>query len=72
MQTQQDLLYDERDGVAHIVLNKPGKKNALNPEMRNALWEALGKASARAQVRAVLISGAGTSDLTGKACAELQ
>ena len=49
MQTQQDLLYDERDGVAHIVLNKPEKKNALNPEMRNALWEALGKASASAQ-----------------------
>ena len=65
MQTQQDLLYDERDGVAHIVLNKPEKKNALNPEMRNALWEALGKASASAQVRAVLISGAGKDFCSG-------
>ena len=53
MQAQQDLLYDERDGVAHIVLNKPEKKNALNPDMRNALWDALGKASASTQVRAV-------------------
>lgn len=65
MQPQQDLLYDARDGVAHIVLNKPEKKNALNPDMRTALWAALTKASADDSVRAVLISGAGKDFCSG-------
>ena len=65
MSSHQDLLYHAQDGVAHIVLNKPEKKNALNPEMRTALWQALASASADADVRAVLISGAGNDFCSG-------
>ena len=54
------ILYEERNGIAYITLNREEKLNAFTPEMvvRLArLWEEI---QAKSSVRVVLITGAGT------------
>ena len=46
-------------GVAHVELNRPAVRNALNLEMVRALHGVLDDLSQRDEVRAVVISGAG-------------
>ncbi len=53
------LLYDKRDGVAFITLNRPGAVNAFNVQMRDDLWETLAAVRDDDDVRALLIAGAG-------------
>jgi enoyl-CoA hydratase len=53
------VLFNVRDGIAEVVLNRPDKRNALNPEMLVRLarcWEAIEQDSA---VRVAILSGAG-------------
>jgi enoyl-CoA hydratase len=52
----QDLLYDQRDGIGHITLNRPQARNALTFPMYERLAEI---AAAPGDVRAVIITGAG-------------
>ncbi len=54
----QSVLRDDRDGVAHLTLNRPDKLNALNLDVFQAL-EAHVKAIAGSAVRAVVLRGAG-------------
>jgi len=51
------VIVETKDRVTRIELNRPEKKNALNPEMYAAMAQALLVADADAQVRAVLIHG---------------
>ena len=52
------VLRDNRDGIAHLTLNRPDKLNALNMEIFQAL-EAYVKDIADRPVRAVVLRGAG-------------
>ncbi len=52
------LLRDE-EGVRHITLNRPDKRNALTAAMYATMADALTDAAKGGQVRAVLFSGAG-------------
>jgi enoyl-CoA hydratase len=54
-----------RDRVARITLNRPDKRNALNPEMVTELHDALIEADALADVNVVVLSGAGKDFCTG-------
>ena len=54
----QSVLRDDRDGVAHLTLNRPDKLNALNLDVFQAL-EAHVKDIAGGAVRAVVLRGAG-------------
>jgi methylglutaconyl-CoA hydratase len=61
-----DLLsYSLNAGIACITLNRPEKRNALNPELIAALGEALAISSRDAKVRVVLIAGAGKDFCAG-------
>lgn len=51
--------YSVGDGVAHLELNRPVASNAVDLPTAQALDQAIGRASADAGVRAVLVSGAG-------------
>ena len=48
------------DGVAVVTLNRPEKLNALSAEMLSGLTEALRGFSANRELRAVILTGAGT------------
>lgn len=55
----QTILYDKRDAVAFITLNRPAAVNAFNVQMRDDLSEALGAVRDDPDVRGLLIAGAG-------------
>jgi 2-(1,2-epoxy-1,2-dihydrophenyl)acetyl-CoA isomerase len=56
--------------VLSITLNRPEKLNAFNPDMHKLLREAIERAAGDAQVRAVLLSGAGRGFCAGQDLSE--
>ena len=59
------LLSDDSDGVRTLTLNRPRRKNAINPELWIALRDALNAAGRDRSVRALVITGAGGSFCSG-------
>ncbi len=53
-------------GVLTLVLNRPEKLNAFNPEMHAALRAGFARAEAEVEVRAVLLTGAGRAFSAGQ------
>ncbi len=53
------LLRSDRDGVAELVLNRPGARNALSEALLDALAAELDAIAADRSVRAVVLTGAG-------------
>src|SRR5215813_13471809 len=53
------ILYEKRGPVVTITLNRPETINAINPQMTAELHGALDEADADAQVRAIIVTGAG-------------
>ena len=60
------VLYDLRDGVAAITLNRPDAMNSLTVEMKVALRTAVDMAAGDDNVRAVLLTGAGRAFCAGQ------
>ena len=65
------ILYTAECGVARIVLNRPEKRNALSPELIDALKTALARAARDPEVRVVVISGTGADFCAGADLAAL-
>lgn len=63
--TTQSLTSQLDAGVLTLTLNRPERRNALNPEMVQALIEALHRAAADAEVRAIVLTGAGDAFCAG-------
>lgn len=63
------VLYQERGSgnalTALITLNRPAALNSFTRQMHHDLWAALDQAEANAQVRAVVITGAGRAFCAG-------
>jgi 2-(1,2-epoxy-1,2-dihydrophenyl)acetyl-CoA isomerase len=57
-------------GVLSVTLNRPDKLNAFNPEMHKALRAALERAADEAEIRAVLLTGAGRAFSAGQDLSE--
>lgn len=56
-----DLVLTERAGnVLVVTLNRPEARNALNPALLDELSEALRSADAAPEIRAIVLTGAGT------------
>jgi enoyl-CoA hydratase/carnithine racemase len=55
----EELLYEVKDGVAWVTLNRPDQRNALNAELLGSLVEAMRSAGDDEAVRAVVLTGAG-------------
>jgi enoyl-CoA hydratase len=53
------LLYEVSDGVATLTLNRPEQRNALNGELLSALVDGAKRARDDAEVRVVVLTGAG-------------
>jgi enoyl-CoA hydratase/carnithine racemase len=52
------LLATLEDGVLTLTLNRPERRNAIDPELRDALAEALDRAGTDENVRGVVLTGA--------------
>ena len=61
----QNVIYERREPVAYLTLNRPEKLNALNSGLVADLQEALAVAEADPAVRAVIITGAGRAFSAG-------
>ena len=66
MADDQTVLYAVEQGVATITLNRPARRNALTPAMLQALQAHVMQAGQAADVRAVLITGAGQGFCAGQ------
>lgn len=55
----EDLLFEKDGAIAVITLNRPRKLNAVTPEMAEAIEAAVGECEASAEVRCVILTGAG-------------
>jgi methylglutaconyl-CoA hydratase len=66
------ILYEMRDGVARITLNRPDKRNALDGELVGELKAAFGASAADDACRVVLLTGAGTDFCSGADLANLE
>jgi enoyl-CoA hydratase/carnithine racemase len=62
---EERVLVTVEDGIAHVLLNRPEKKNALDAGMFEGLLAAADRLEADASVRAVVLSGAGGSFSSG-------
>ena len=63
----QYLLFDVKDRVARITLNRPDKRNTLSPSLLAELRDALLEADGRVDVNVVILEGAGKDFCAGYA-----
>ena len=54
------LLVERAGGVATLTLNRPAKRNALSVELRDSISDALDALATDSEIKAVVITGAGT------------
>jgi enoyl-CoA hydratase/carnithine racemase len=59
MSSSPTVAYEARDRIAWIRLNRPRSLNAINPEMLDALNEAIDRYRADPELKAAVISGEG-------------
>ncbi|MEE3099657.1 MAG: enoyl-CoA hydratase-related protein, partial [Pseudomonadota bacterium] len=59
------LLREMRDGLLILTMNRPERRNAMNPDLTAALRDATAEASENPEVRAVLRTGAGDAFCVG-------
>ncbi|MGV2979239.1 enoyl-CoA hydratase [Camelimonas sp. ID_303_24] len=60
-----EILYDVKDGVATVTLNRPDRLNAWTRNMEGELRQAMEQAAADDAVRAIVITGAGRGFCAG-------
>jgi enoyl-CoA hydratase/carnithine racemase len=63
--TYQCLLYEAKDGIATLTLNRPDRLNALGDTLRDDLLDAITRASGDPDVRVMVITGAGKGFCAG-------
>lgn len=61
----EDLRYERRGAGAWLILDRPGKLNAITPAMVASMAAALDRAEADPEVRAVVVTGAGRAFCAG-------
>ena len=61
----ETILYEKTDGIARITLNRPEKLNALNNKLRTELIDAVNDSGRDADVRVIVIKGAGRAFSSG-------
>lgn len=59
------LIYDEKNGVATLTMNRPERLNALGDTLRDDLHHAIVRASDDPNIRAIVLTGAGRGFCSG-------
>jgi enoyl-CoA hydratase/carnithine racemase len=60
-----ELIVRRADGVVHLTLNRPDRRNALTPELIGALHTVLDEIDADESTRAVVVAGEGSAFCAG-------
>src|SRR5262245_18062837 len=63
--TYKCLLYEVKDGVATLTLNRPERLNALGDTLRDDLLDAITRSSVDPSVRVMIVTGAGKGFCAG-------
>ena len=63
----KNILYENRDGILYLTLNRPEVRNALSPEMWQDIRDAVAQARRDDSIRVLIISGAGDKALASGA-----
>ena len=66
----ETILFETRSGAARLTLNRPDRLNSFTVQMHEEVAEALSQVEADAQVRALLITGAGRGFCAGQDLAD--
>lgn len=61
----EQILYEVKDQILTLTLNRPDRLNAFTPRMRNELIDALDRADDDDNVRAIIVTGAGRAFCAG-------
>ena len=62
---REEVLYEARDDIAIVTLNRPEKMNSLTDSMIEGVADAIGRANGSAAVRAIVLRGAGRALTAG-------
>lgn len=65
LMSYKNILFEKQNQIAKITLNIPGKRNALNLEIRLELLEVLRELSDDSSIKVVVITGAGKAFCSG-------
>ena len=65
MPSYKCLLYEVKDAIATLILNRPERLNALGDTLREDFYDAVLRASADPEVRVMVITGAGKGFCSG-------
>ena len=60
MSQDEDICYEERDGIAIVTLNRPAKKNALTDQMVGGVANSVDAATANPDVAPLFCAGLAT------------
>ncbi len=61
----QNIIYGKQNGIASITLNRPERGNAYNQDMIKEIGAAIEDSKKDAEVRVLVITGAGRSFCAG-------
>ncbi len=65
-QDYETIRIDNQDGIAWLIMNRPEKRNAMNPRMHYEMDRALPELEADPDVRVVILTGAGDAYCAGQ------
>lgn len=68
----KEIIYENKNGVAFVTLNRPDKRNALNDQLLIELREAILAAETDEQVRVIVLRGAGKDFCAGADLSQLE
>jgi len=63
----ENLLYEKRNGIGYVAVNRPEKLNALNRKTMDELYDCFQEIERDDEVRAVILTGAGEKAFVGGA-----
>ena len=63
----ENILFEKKDGVAYLTLNRPDRLNALNSAVLKELDDALAAIDGDAEIRVLVVRGAGEKALAAGA-----
>ncbi len=60
-----ELIYEIKEGIAYLTMNRPEKLNAIDPPMRQLMWDAFQDVKDNPEVRCAIVTGNGRAFSTG-------